>query len=354
MHRSFSSRRLAAAALIVLLPGAALAQAAPDAKLVDVTLVSSTANPPSVSNIYYLAALDRTFRKHGLNVHLQQSSGSPSSMAAIISGNAEFASINLTTLANAAAEGIKAKIVATGNFDFPGIILSQPEINSVKDLEGKKMGASAIGSMEYTVARGYLVHEGVDFSKISWVATRQTSVTIQALSAHQIDAAWIVVAAAVSALAVDPKLKVLVDAAAISKVAPNPGGTVVVTDTFAKEHPEIIQAFVDAVIEGNRVLYNDKSFFDAVVEHWLPGIYTAEQKQFLYAAYQPSWGVNGGLAMNVMHSAMQSWMTDVNPDRAKNPYFSKVEDLVDTRFAGATLGKMGKLDGTLDNAEWLH
>jgi hypothetical protein len=108
------------------------------------------------------------------------------------------------------------------------------------------------------------------------------------------------------------------------------------------------------VIEANRDLYKDKSVFDAVVEHWLPGVYTPQQKQFLYTAYQPSWGVNGGLAMNVMRAAMQSWRTDVNPDRAKNPYFSKVEDLIDTHFAAATLGKLGKLDGTLDDAEWLH
>jgi ABC-type nitrate/sulfonate/bicarbonate transport system substrate-binding protein len=353
MHRGPIGRGLALS-LLVLLPGAANAQAAPEGKLTSVTLVSSTANPPSVSNIYYLAALDATFRKHGLDVELQQSTGSPSSMAAIVSGRADFASINLTTLANAAAEGIKAKIVVTGNFDFPGILVSQPEIDSIKQLEGKKMGATAIGSMEYAVARGFLVNQGVDFSKISWVATRQTSNTIQALAAHQIDAAWLVVSSAVTAFALDPKLKVLADAETISKIAPNPGGTVVVTAKFAGEHPEIIQAFVDAVIEGNRSLYKDESFFDTVVEKWLPGIYTPAQKQFLYRAYQPSWGVNGGLAMNVMRAAMQSWMTDVNPDRAKNPFFSKVEDLVDTDFAGATLAKVGKLDGTLDTAEWFH
>jgi ABC-type nitrate/sulfonate/bicarbonate transport system substrate-binding protein len=354
MHRSSIGRRITIAALASLLPAAVLAQTASNDKLVDVTLVSSTANPPSVSNIYYLAALDRTFRKHGFNVQLQQSSGSPSSLAAIVSGKAEFASINLTTLANAAAEGVKARIIATGNFDFPGVILSQPEIKSIKDLEGKKMGATAIGSMDYTIPQAYLVNAGVDFSKITWAATRQASVTIQALSAHQIDAAWINVSEAVKALAVDPKLKVLVEAAAISKVAPNPGGTVVVTDKYASEHPDVIQNFVDAVIEANRALYQDKSFFDSVVEHWLPGIYSADQKQFLYTAYQPSWGVNGGLAMNVMRSAIEAWKTSINPGRAKNPYFSKAEDLVDTRFAGVTLGKLGKLDGTLDEAEWLH
>ena len=355
MYRSSISRRFAVAAVAIGLPGVVLAQTAPASKLVDVTLVSSTANPPSVSNIYYLAALDRTFQKHGLNVHLQQSSGSPSSLAAIVSGKAEFASINLVTLANAAAEGVKARIIATGNFDFPGIIYAQPGINSVKDLEGKKMGAAAIGSMDYTIPEAYLMHVGgVDFSKISWVATRQTAVTIQALAAGQIDAAWINVSSAVSIPTIAPKVKVLVDAATISKLAPNPGGTVVVTDKYASEHPDVVQNFVDAVIEGNRAMYQDEAFFDSVVDHWLPGIYTPDQKKFLYTSYRPSWGVNGGLAMSVMNSAIDSWKTDINPGRAKNPYFSKAEQLVNTQFAAKTIGRIGKFDGALDGADWQH
>src|ERR1700755_2813787 len=88
--------RLATAALACLLSPAAGAQ-----QLTKVTLVSSTVNPPSISNIYYLAAMDSAFQKHGLDVQLQQSSGSPSSLAAIVSGRAEFASIAVTTLATA-------------------------------------------------------------------------------------------------------------------------------------------------------------------------------------------------------------------------------------------------------------
>jgi NitT/TauT family transport system substrate-binding protein len=169
--------------------------------LAKVTLVSSTVNPPSISNIYYLAAMDSAFTKHGLDVTLQQSSGSPSSLAAIVSGRAEFASIAVTTLANAAAEGVKAKMVVTGNFDFPGMIISTQQIKSIKDLEGKRMGATAIGSMEYAIATSYLKKQGIDLSKIEWVATRQTPNTIQAMSANQISAAWIVMSAAVTALA---------------------------------------------------------------------------------------------------------------------------------------------------------
>jgi ABC-type nitrate/sulfonate/bicarbonate transport system substrate-binding protein len=318
-----------------------------------VTLVSSTVNPPSISNIYYLAAMDSAFKKHGLDVQLQQPSGSPSSLAAIVSGRAEFASIAVTTLANAAAEGVKAKMVVTGNFDFPGMLLSTARIQSVKDLEGKRMGATAIGSMEYTIARSYLKKQGVDLAKIDWVATRQTSNTIQAMAVGQIDAAWIVMSSAVTALKLHPTLKILVDAETLAKVNPNPGGAVVVTDRYAAQNEKTIDAMVAAVIEANRQLYNDRAFFDGVVDKWFPNIYTPDQKELLYKAYRPSWGVNGGLPLSVMRAALENWKTDVNPDRATNPHFSKVEELMDTRFAAKALREMGVMKDVLDTAEWM-
>jgi ABC-type nitrate/sulfonate/bicarbonate transport system substrate-binding protein len=291
--------------------------------------------------------------KHGLDVALQQSSGSPSSLAASVSGRAEFASIAVTTLANAAAEGIKAKMVVTGNFDFPGMILSTARIQSVKDLEGKRMGATAIGSMEYTIARSYLKKQGVDLAKIEWVATRQTSNTIQAMAVGQIDAAWIVMSSAVTAQQLHPNLKILVDAETLAKVNPNPGGAVVITDRYAAQSPNLAEAMVAAVIEANRALYNDRGFFDRVVDKWFPAIYSAEQKDLMYRSYRPSWGVNGGMPLSVMRSALENWKTDVNPDRASNPHFSKVEELMDTRFAAKALAQMGVMKDVLDTAEWM-
>jgi NitT/TauT family transport system substrate-binding protein len=328
--------------------------ASAQAPLTKVTLVSSTVNPPSISNIYYLAAMEGgVFTKHGLEVTLQQSSGSPSSLAAIVSGRAEFASIAVTTLANAAAEGVKAKMVVTGNFDFPGMIISTQQINSIKDLEGKRMGATAIGSMEYTIATSYLKKQGIDLSKIEWVATRQTPNTIQAMSANQISAAWIVMSAAVTALQIHPQLKVLVDAETLAKVNPNPGGAVVVTERYATQNGKTIEAMVGAVIEANRALYNDRTFFERVVDKWFPGIYSAEQKDILYKAFRPSWGVNGGLPLSVMRSAIENWKTDINPGRAVNPNFSKAEDLMDTRYAIKVLGEVGLMKDVLDKAEWM-
>ncbi len=270
-----------------------------------------------------------------------------------MSGRAEFASINLNTLANAAAEGVKAKIVVAGNFDFPGLILARPEITSVKQLEGEGWAQARSARSNIRSPARLSRQPGRRFQKISWVATRQTTNTIAALAAGQIDAAWLNMASAVSALAVAPTLKVLADAEQLSRSAPTTGGIVVVTDRFAQQNPQMIDDFVAATIEGNRALYQDRAFFDRVVEKWMPGVYNAEQKQLLYDAYRPSWGVNGGLNLKEMANDLANWKSSVNPDHAINPNFNTIEDLVDTRFAGHALAALGVLPDTLDQPQWM-
>jgi hypothetical protein len=158
---------------------------------------------------------------------------------------------------------------------------------------------------------------------------------------------------AVTAIQVHPNLKILVDAGTLAKVNPNPGGAVVVTDRYAAQNAPTIEAMVGAVIEANRGLYNDRGFFDRVADKYFPGIYNAEQKTLLYDAYRPSWGVNGGLPLPVMRAALDNWKTDVNPDRASNPNFSKVEELMDTRYAAKVLSGLGVMKDVLDTADWM-
>jgi NitT/TauT family transport system substrate-binding protein len=335
-----------------LLAGPALGQA-PGKALTPVRLLSSTYNPPRVQNMYYFAGLEGFFQKYGLALTVQQSPGSPSSLAAAVGGKAEFASINMSTLANAAAEGVKAKAIVIGNFDSPGEILAQPGIKTVKDLEGKTMATSSIGTLEYTVARSYLRSQGVNVDKINWVATQNSLNTVQVMKAGRADASWIEMPVVVKALQIAPNLKVLVDAKAIAEVSPTSAGVVVVTDKFATEHADIVQAFVTAVIEANRKMYTDRAFYDATVQKYMPDFYSKAQLDQLYKAFRWSWGVNGGFKMAVLEDGLQNWKTSVNPKRAQNPYFSKLDQLVDTRFAAAAIKQLGKFEGALDNADWL-
>ncbi|HWG04353.1 MAG TPA: ABC transporter substrate-binding protein [Beijerinckiaceae bacterium] len=330
----------------------ASAQTLPSSAPIHIHLVSSSVNPPSVTAIYNLAGLTGGyFTKNGLDVELQQSSGSPTSLAAIVSGKAEFASINLAVLANAASQGIKAKTFVIGNFDNIGMLVSKDSIRSPKDLEGKIMAASVLGSSEYNAPRTYFAHQGIDIDKIHWVSSGNESTTVQALVAGRIDAAYLHVAAMMDAFKANPSLKILVEPAAFSKVAPSTGAIAVVTDAYAEAHPDVVTAFTQSLIAASRRLYQDRSFFDAVTETWMPGIYSDAQKTVIYNAYHPSWGVNGGLEMRALESVLDGWK-ESNPKGATNPYFSRAADLVDTRFAKTALDRLGLMKGALDDAAW--
>jgi ABC-type nitrate/sulfonate/bicarbonate transport system substrate-binding protein len=203
------------------------------------------------------------------------------------------------------------------------------------------------------VPRIYFASKGLDNDKIHWAATGNEGNSVQALVVRRVDAAFLHVAESLAAFKRNPSLKVLVESGEFSKVAPATGAIVVVTDAYAKAHPEIVGAFVDSIIEANRRLYEDRSFFDAVVEKWMPGVYDASQKAVLYNAYQPSWGVNGGLNMKAFSSVLEAWKK-TNPTGANNPYFTTADYLVDTSFAKSTLDRIGRMDGALDAAAWYN
>jgi hypothetical protein len=57
--------------------------------------------------------------------------------------------------------------------------------------------------------------------------------------------------------------------------------------------------------------------------------------------------------MPVLRDGLDHWKTAINPKRAQNPYFSTLDQLVDTRFAAEAIKKLGRIDGALDRAEWL-
>jgi NitT/TauT family transport system substrate-binding protein len=320
----------------------------------NVTLVSSSVSPPNISNIYYYAARDGKFmEKHGLKLNLQQSGGSPNSLAAIKSGTAQFASINFNTLANAAANGDKLKLVVSGNFAFPGALLATKKITDVKQLATAKVGTTQLGAMDQTVAMGIMKAKSIDTSKIEWVATQNTGFGIQYLTSGRIDAQYMSANDVVQALR-NPNVHILVDAKEAQETSPNSGGTVVVTQDFLAKNPKTVQAFVSAVIEGNRYVSQSLDNYKTIGKPIMGDVYSDDDYKVLFDQYAPSFGVNGGLPLKYFNNMMAVWKDAINPEKANNPYFQKPADLMDFRFAGVSLKQLGVQKDASDEPDWLQ
>jgi ABC-type nitrate/sulfonate/bicarbonate transport system substrate-binding protein len=240
-----------------------------------------------------------------------------------------------------------------GNFDTPGAVVSQAGIANASDLATKTIATASLGSQEYTILTSYLHIKGVDTSKMQWVATGGSANSLQALLAHRVDAAWFDMTTVLKALDLDPKLKILISPEELSQTAPIGTGLVVVTNAFISAHPDLVQKFVTASIESCRQLVQNKAYFSAIADKWLPGIYKPAQLDELYEAYRPAYGVNGGMIMPVLADSLDEWKRTINPTRANNPYFSTIDQIIDTRFAAAALKELGVVSGSRDNAAWL-
>jgi sulfonate transport system substrate-binding protein len=319
-----------------------------------VVLVGSTVNPPSISNIYMFAAQQaKFFEQNGLNVTLQQSGGSPNSLAAISSGTAHFASVNLNTLANSAANGARLRMIDGATFDFPGAVISQKSIARPEELVGAKIGISAQGSTEHTNMLSIFHNLNLDVSKVQWVPTTSSSFTIQRMVGNQVDAGWVDATQVVKALNLGPNLHVLIDGDTCARLAPNSGAINVVTTDFLAKNPATVQAFVKSIIETLRYLAKDVENYKTIAHQVMPNIYTDAELEGLYGLYRPAFGVNGGMPVARFEAQYENWKANVNPDKASNPYFSRVRDLFDTRFAAAAVKAAGVLQDTPDDASWM-
>ena len=86
--------------------------------------------------------------------------------------------------------------------------------------------------------------------------------------------------------------------------------------------------------KGLRFTFATRTYVNA------PGVVDTDQNPHRYPGYPQVGRLVGNQA-------------DVNPDRANNPNFSKVEELMDTRFAAKALAQFGVMKDVLDTAEWM-
>lgn len=130
------------------------------------------------------------FKKAGFDVEFRLVQGSVDRVNAIASGNAQFGSIGLVGVLSVMAQGNKS-FYWVGNQDqsqgAEGMV-GGPNVKSIADLKGKKLGLQFGGSSEL-VDYFLLKQAGLDFYKDVERVNIQQSQLVQALSQGLIDAA---------------------------------------------------------------------------------------------------------------------------------------------------------------------
>lgn len=145
----------------------------------------------SVRNVvflpFYYAKDAKIFDKHGMNVELIQMR-SDLQLAGVISGEIDFTpAVGPATFAVANAAPIKALAVLYKAPLFS--LVSPPNVASIKELEGKRVAVSRIGSDSHRFGSLMLDSGGADSKKVTFIQTGSTTISLTSLQQGAVNAA---------------------------------------------------------------------------------------------------------------------------------------------------------------------
>ena len=145
----------------------------------------------SVRNVvflpFYYAKDKKIFEKHGLNVEIVQMR-SDLQLAGLASGQVDYTP-SVGPAGAAFANGMPLKAVAVLYRAPLFALVSPPDVANVKDLEGKKVAVSRIGSESYRYGSRMIESGGADPKKVTFIQTGSTTVSLTAIQQGSVNAA---------------------------------------------------------------------------------------------------------------------------------------------------------------------
>jgi len=197
------------------------------------------------------------FEKAGLAVELVDLKGGSDALKAVIGGSADVVSGYFDHCVNLAAK--KQELVSFVVYDrYPGLVLvvspkHTGEINSIKDLAGKKVGVSAPGSSTDFYLKYLLKKNGLDPTSAAVIGVGLGATAVAAMEQGQIDAAVMLDPAVTVLQGSHADLKILSDTRTQKDTlavfgGEYPGGALYSTAAWVGSHDKEAQALTNAIM----------------------------------------------------------------------------------------------------------
>lgn len=220
------------------------------------------------------------FAQHGLDVSLKLVVGS-TNMATLLSGETQIAQGGAGEIISAAASGADPVLVANIAPVYPFILEVAPGIQSADDLRGKTLGVSTVGASDYIATRIVLQKLGLDPDKdVTIVQVGISSARIAALSSGGIQASLIdrSLVPTAEAQGAHP----LYDLAKEQIATVDTG--VEVEGAWLNAHRDLMQRYVDAIVEAISREKNDEAYSVSILEQYYQSTDAAAMTD-VYRAY---------------------------------------------------------------------
>jgi NitT/TauT family transport system substrate-binding protein len=212
----------------------------------------------------WAAADGGIFAKHDLDVTLQ-SIASANGVAALLSGQVQFAQLGGSEVLSAAASG--GDLVIIGNLVpvFPYVFMTVPSVSSIADLKGKKVGISKVGGSADIATRVALTKNGLDpTNDVTIVETGSAANRVAALKSGAIQGG--VSQPPESTTMEQQGFHVVYDMA--KQKLPAANTVVATTGAYLRAHKQVVQDYIDSLVESIARLRKDRAFAQQVLTHW--------------------------------------------------------------------------------------
>jgi NitT/TauT family transport system substrate-binding protein len=208
----------------------------------------------STTTMPYFVAQERGFfHEEGLEVELIVMQAIQT-IQATLGGSTQFASATGSAVASA-VRGADMKVILAVT-DQPSFdLIVQPDITSVQQLRGKKIGTGGVGSLAEILARRILVAHKVRPEEVAILATGPSHVTYTALKAKVIDAAPLQMPLTFTAQ--DEGFRKLLSAADVYRSVQ---GGLATTKTLLAEQPEMVTKVVRAMLRAMHLIKTDRKY----------------------------------------------------------------------------------------------
>ena len=197
------------------------------------------------------------YEKAGVNVELVDLKGGSDALKAMLGGSADVVSGYFDHCVNLAAK--KQELQAFVVYDrYPGLVLvvapaHTKEINSIKDLAGKKVGVSAPGSSTDFFLKYLLKKNGLDPTSAAVIGVGLGATAVAAMEQGQIDAAVMLDPSVTVLQGSHPDLRILSDTRTQKDTmevfgGEYPGGALYSTTAWIASHEKDVQALTTAIV----------------------------------------------------------------------------------------------------------
>ncbi len=204
----------------------------------------------------FLARDKGIFAKYGLDVTLNGLGGGSVASAALIGGDIQIADITGSEIVNADANGADILVLATLTPTYPYVFEANKDIKTKEDLVGKTIAIRAVGDATDIATRVVLKKQGLDPDKdVSILAVQQEGARMAALQAGQICCTVAQVSDRIQLEAVG--FHMLFDLT--SEGLPNSQGVIATKRAYAAANPQVVQNFVNALVEGIALMKKDRA-----------------------------------------------------------------------------------------------